>query len=97
MDSGAALSAAQPMDSKHSEFTLVAQQVGCGNLNAAAELECMQKVSARTIQDVVGRYARSGVTFGPRVDEKIVFSNYQDRATSGNITTLVGSGFCVCS
>jgi carboxylesterase type B len=93
MDSGSALTVALAEDSTHADFTFIAGKVGCGNLSAAAELDCMHKVPAQTIQTAAGQYAHTvpGVNFWPRVDGKTVFSNYTARALAGNFTTLVCS------
>lgn len=95
MDSGTAhLDQLVSPDTIHSNFTWVASNVGCANLtDAAAELACMRKVSAATIEDFLHAYEDSGVspsiTFAPTVDDVIIFGNYTERAALGALSTLV--------
>lgn len=95
MDSGTAhLDQLVSPDTAHSNFTWVASNVGCGNqTTAAAELACMRKVPAASIEDFVHAYEDSGaspsMTFGPTVDETIIFGNYTERAALGVLSTLV--------
>lgn len=78
----------------YSSFSFVAANVGCANqTTAAAELECMKKVSAETLENFVATYQDSGdspsINFVPVVDGKLVFDNYTERAAAGNMTDLV--------
>ncbi|CAI6050689.1 unnamed protein product [Clonostachys chloroleuca] len=73
-----------------SSFTTVANRVGCGNLTAAAELECVRLVPWQNIQCAIAdaRLAGVSLSFGPTPDEKVVFSNYTDRAIRGAVAKL---------
>ncbi|KAF2102069.1 acetylcholinesterase [Rhizodiscina lignyota] len=92
MDSGSAyLVGNKP--SHPSNFTFVASQVGCGNKGgAAAQLSCMRKVDAGTLEQFLRNYADAGETpslsFGAVPDGKIVFSNYTERALQGKVSRV---------
>ncbi|KAK8138851.1 hypothetical protein PG984_002231 [Apiospora sp. TS-2023a] len=80
-------------DVVYSNFSFVAEGLGCGNQpNAASELACMKKVPAEKLENFVATYEDSGdspsITFAPMVDEKLVFGNYTDRAARGALSTL---------
>lgn len=89
MDSGTAQSPIAVSNTDHSNFTFVAEHVGCSGLatKPAQQLECMRGVSATVIEDFVATYAESAVTpalsFSPIVDEVDVFSNYTQRGLDG--------------
>ncbi|GKT93782.1 para-nitrobenzyl esterase [Colletotrichum tofieldiae] len=95
MDSGTAhLDQLMNHDASHSNFTFVAQQLGCGNLtDAKAELACMRKIPAEKLERFVADYKDSEVTptigFSPQIDNKIVFSNYTEKAALGEMSDLV--------
>lgn len=77
-----------------SSFSLVAAHVGCGNTSsAAAELDCMTKVPAEDLENFVAEYEDSGaspsINFIPVRDDKIVFSNYTERAALGAMSSVV--------
>lgn len=79
-----------------SSFSVVAANVGCANqTTAAAELECMRKVSAEDLEAFVAYSEDSGifpaVNFIPIVDGVLVFENYTERASAGNISNLVSA------
>ncbi|KAL1854488.1 hypothetical protein Daus18300_011409 [Diaporthe australafricana] len=86
MDSGTAESGLTSADTPHSNFTFVAENVGCDGLGGdpAKELECMRGVDASKLRDFLASYAESGsspsLSFNPVPDEKTVFSNYTERA-----------------
>ncbi|KAK1981780.1 carboxylesterase [Colletotrichum cereale] len=94
MDSGTAhLDQLTNHDASHSNFTFVAQQLGCGNLaDAQAELACMRKIPAEKLERFVADYKDSEVTpsigFSPQVDNKIVFANYTEKAALGEMSDL---------
>ncbi|TDZ99834.1 Lipase 4 [Colletotrichum sidae] len=94
MDSGTAhLDQLMSHDESHSNFTFVAQQLGCGNqTDAKAELACMRKIPAEKLETFVATYKDSGVTpsigFSPLIDNKIVFSNYTEKAALGEFSDL---------
>lgn len=78
----------------YSSFSLVAANLGCGNTSsAAAELECMMKVPAEDLEGFVAEYEDSGaspsLTFDPVRDDKLVFTNYTERAAMGALADLV--------
>ncbi|GKT51110.1 lipase 1 [Colletotrichum spaethianum] len=95
MDSGTAhLDQLMNHDASHSNFTFVAQQLGCGNLtDAKAELACMRKIPAEDLEHFVATYKDSEVTptigFSPQIDNKIVFANYTEKAALGEMADLV--------
>ena len=97
MDSGTALiePVLEPASGpRYSNFTYVADHVGRGNTgNASEELECMKKIDARTIENVLAKNSNDGVapflSFGPAPDEKTVFTNYTERSLQGQVTNLV--------
>lgn len=74
-------------DQSHSNFTFVASHLGCGRLNASAEISCMRKVSVADIENFVGQYqdnsSQPPIRFTPIPDEILVFSNYTDRYAKG--------------
>lgn len=94
--SGSAFAYEAPSDWDHTNFTFVAQNVGCDYPgDAAKELACMQQVDYNDIINFMGRYNDNGtlvnpdqpsIDFSPVVDERIVFSNYTDRYNSGMVT-----------
>lgn len=70
---------------QHTNFTFVARNLGCDFPDdAAAELQCMQRVPVARITNFVGQYADNGtglpLGFPPRPDERVVFFNYTARA-----------------
>lgn len=87
MDSGSA-GIIQNGDGKHSNFTYVASQVGCGNLTATVELACMRNVSMENILKAFTS-ALGTVNFEPVPDEKIVFANITARALAGKMANIV--------
>ncbi|KAK2049374.1 carboxylesterase [Colletotrichum somersetense] len=94
MDSGTAhLDQLMNHDASHSNFTFVAQQLGCGNLtDARAELACMRKIPAEKLERFVADYKDSQVTptigFSPQIDNKIIFANYTEKAALGEMSDL---------
>ena len=79
-----------------SAFTDLAQQVGCANLTAAAELACMQKVDALVLQDKVQK-SNAGPTggFGPVADNVTVFANFTERLQKGLVAKAVSFLHCL--
>ncbi|KAF4780658.1 chlorogenic acid esterase precursor [Colletotrichum scovillei] len=94
MDSGTAhLDQLMNHDETHSNFTFVAQQLGCGNSTTPeAELACMRKIPAEKLENFVATYKDSEVTptigFSPQIDNKIVFANYTEKAALGELSDL---------
>lgn len=78
---------------RYSNFSYVAKNVGCASSNAQEELTCMKQVDANTLENFLGGFYNSGSTiplsFGPAVDEKIVFSDYAKRIQEGKFTKVV--------
>ncbi|WQF79068.1 Putative carboxylesterase, type B, alpha/Beta hydrolase [Colletotrichum destructivum] len=88
-------------DPTHSNFSFVAQHVGCespcgadgckddGDDDGVAELDCMRRVSFAQISNFIGRYGDEGETptlsFSPVPDDHIVFRNYEARAAAGQL------------
>jgi len=85
-----------PKDSTFSNFTFVARNFGCenpdGDKDGAAQLECMRRVSFKDIINFIGQYGDRGETpalrFALVPDDRIVFTNYRERAEAGNIARL---------
>lgn len=61
-------------------FQSVAGILGCGNLTAAAELACMQKVDAEVLRDAV---VENKMAFRPIVDDVTMFTNLTERLEKG--------------
>ena len=92
--SGTVFSASPVTDETHSNFTFVAQHLGCddqGN-SSLSVLDCMRAVPFEDISNFVGRYADSAaappLSFLPVVDERIIFSDYAARASAGKVARL---------
>ncbi len=75
----------------NSAFTNLAQQVGCANLTAAAELACMQKVDTLVLQDKIQKSDPSPLVAGFRyiVDNITVFPNLTERLEKGLVAKRV--------
>lgn len=99
MDSGTAFTSIVSTDTSHSNFTFVASQLGCANSSSPqAELNCMRKVPASTIESFVADYQANGTTpsisFLPIADNKTVYANYTARALAGhqaNLPAIIGT------
>lgn len=96
MDSGVAglLVGSSVADSGGSNFSYVASQVGCPDLADQPEqqLACMRTIDFQTIVDFVGHYSGSpAISFVPTPDEKLVFSNYSERALAGKQASIVST------
>lgn len=89
MNSGTAFSPTPTNDTAYSNFTFVAEHVGCEGLagDPAAQLACMRAVDADTLEGFIADYRDSGevptILFRPFYDEQLVFSNYTARAEAG--------------
>ncbi|KAI0121034.1 Alpha/Beta hydrolase protein [Xylariales sp. AK1849] len=92
MESGNELLDITANDPTHSNFTFMASQVGCGNLEPTEELACMRQVDPYAIEDFLHSYLDAGteptLDFAPVVDEMTVFSDFYGRALAGNVSTL---------
>ncbi|KAK6397493.1 hypothetical protein LTR65_006470 [Meristemomyces frigidus] len=100
MDSGTAESPITTDDTTRSNFTFVANNVGCSDLASepAQQLACMRNVSAAKLEDFFATYQESGATpalgFTPIVDGSVVFANYTERALAGQqakIPAIIGT------
>lgn len=89
MDSGTAESPTVSTDFAHTNFTFVADHVGCSGLasDPASQLSCMKSVDAAALENFVANYQENGTTpaiaFTPIPDGQVVFSNYTERALQG--------------
>ncbi|KAJ1544716.1 hypothetical protein HK405_008435 [Cladochytrium tenue] len=79
------MTASYPASPRSTNFTFVAEGVGCGGLSSVEELACMRKASAADIENFVAAYADAGtspsLSFAPVVDEilpAIIGTNSQD-------------------
>ncbi|KAL4892366.1 Alpha/Beta hydrolase protein [Aspergillus ambiguus] len=87
MQSGTAFLPQKSYDFQNSNFTFVASHLGCGRMNATAELDCMRQKPVESIVNFVGRRTDNAtepaLSFMPIPDNNIVFSNYTDRYAKG--------------
>ncbi|KAH6847627.1 Alpha/Beta hydrolase protein [Chaetomium sp. MPI-CAGE-AT-0009] len=92
LDSGNEFIDVLSYDSTHSNFTYLASQLGCGDLNPTQELACMRQVDALQITDFIRTYTDAGRTpplfFSASVDAHTVFANYSALAAAGQIARL---------
>ncbi len=89
--SGTALLPLFSYDTQHTNFSFVAEHVGCNHpSNPAKELSCMRALPWETIEDFVGGYSDNGtmpaLTFAPSPDDKIIFANYTDRYAQNKVS-----------
>ncbi|TRX91498.1 hypothetical protein FHL15_007503 [Xylaria flabelliformis] len=74
----------------HTVFSIAAQRLGCGNINATEELGCMRAVSASDIKDYIQgpagaiSAANDGLVFGTIIDNVTLFPDYPGRIESKN-------------
>ena len=77
-----------------SNFTFVASKLGCSDLEAAAELDCMRHVPAADINNFLASYSNAQtqppLSFRPRPDDQTVYFNFTDRALSGHLPSIPG-------
>ncbi|KAG4424053.1 hypothetical protein IFR04_002749 [Cadophora malorum] len=92
LDSSSAFGAAPSSDPTGSDFTFLAGQFGCGDLNADEELTCMKNVSFMDIEAFLKSYQDNGtspsISFTPVVDNVTRFANYTARALAGNFSRV---------
>ena len=73
-------------------FTFVASHLGCGGLDPAAEIACMRNVSWQSIEGFLAEWSNAleipPLSWGPVVDEKVVFSNYPERTLTGLVADI---------
>ncbi|CAJ2506625.1 Uu.00g078110.m01.CDS01 [Anthostomella pinea] len=73
-------------DGDPSNFTSIASAAGCGDLDAEAELACMQQVDASTIEALASN--TTGVVFAPAADGVTVYANNTERAEKGLVAPV---------
>lgn len=86
-------------DAVGSNFTYVAQQVGCTQMEKDAQFACMQKANATEIIQVLDTYNATlnggkALNFNPSSDSETGFGNYTDRQARGlfaKLPTLLGN------
>jgi acetylcholinesterase len=93
MSSGTTFLSLASSDETYSNFSFVASRLGCGGLNASAELDCMRIVPFHDIQNLIGQYAQNNIPLSfsqaPVItDDKIFFKNYTERYSMGAYTKL---------
>ncbi|KAM0327397.1 hypothetical protein ACHAQA_005683 [Verticillium albo-atrum] len=100
LESGTALSIGLVEDTAFSNFSFVAQHVGCDapcgvgcdDADGAAELDCMRRVSFLQISNFIGQYGDRAETpalsFSLVPDDRIVFSDYHARSEAGKIARV---------
>ncbi|PYH72311.1 chlorogenic acid esterase precursor [Aspergillus vadensis CBS 113365] len=92
MHSGSVFATGSSADVEHTNFTFVAEHMGCGNLSPRAELACMRNVSADSIIQFYENYTlySTGPTlkFTTIVDNVTKFEDYTARAYAGNYSKL---------
>jgi hypothetical protein len=86
------------VDTAQSNFTFLAGLVGCGNLSASAEVDCMRGVDAQKLENALSWYSSNGtkpsIAFGPIPDGKVVFANYTTQAQQGKVAKTVSTILC---
>ncbi|KAK7702196.1 hypothetical protein SLS64_009774 [Diaporthe eres] len=76
-------------DTARSNFTFVADHVGCAGLADDPDqlLSCMRDVDGNVINDFIANYSETdgfpGLAFVPVEDDSLIFSNYTQRAVDG--------------
>jgi len=91
-DSGSIAFGVSP-DITHSNFTFLANLVGCNQVDVQARLTCMRAVPVAALENASSNYQISGAT--PHLswhavpDEVTAFANYTDRAIKGLVAKIV--------
>jgi len=79
-------------DPTHSNFTALAGLVGCSNMSAVNELDCVRRVNASTLENALSNYVINKrtptIAFTPTDDNITVFTNYTDRLIHGHLAQL---------
>ncbi|KAL4736110.1 Alpha/Beta hydrolase protein [Aspergillus similis] len=91
LESGSALLGLPSSDFAQTNFTFVASRLGCGNLTSTAQIDCMR---AKPVEEIVDFASRTGLSFVPIPDERVVFSNYRARYAKGllaRVPAIVGT------
>lgn len=86
--SGTAIKALESNDHEHTNFTFVANQLGCSFPDDEdAEMRCMQDVPTNDVLNFINHYnGTEKLAFLPVADEKLIFSNYTERALKGYLS-----------
>ncbi|GKT75168.1 chlorogenic acid esterase precursor [Colletotrichum tofieldiae] len=74
-------------DPERIAFSKFAGFLGCGNLTADKELDCMQHVDAGAIQQVLS-FGGTGASFRPVVDGVTAFENSSERLLEGKFANV---------
>ncbi|KAB8274055.1 Alpha/Beta hydrolase protein [Aspergillus minisclerotigenes] len=93
MHSGSVFATGSSNDVTHSNFSFVAGTLGCANLSASDELDCMRhNVSADALVDFYQNYTLGAdvpaLKFTTIVDNVTKFQNFTTRALAGNYSKL---------
>ena len=97
MQSGTVLLGLASPDTKHSNFSFVAQHFNCPTQPPAAELSCMRKIPVSAIENFIGQYQdnstlhaphQTTLSFTPVPDEQVVFANYTTRYLAGKLANI---------
>lgn len=98
MDSGTAFTPFFTVnDTARSNFSFVADHVGCSGLgdDPVQQLSCMRSIDGDVINDFVANYSETGgmpgLAFVPVEDNTLIFSNYTERASGGMQAKIVSS------
>lgn len=84
-------------DASRSNFTFVADRVGCAGLanDPEKQLSCMRGIDGDVINDFIANYSETdgfpGLAFVPVEDNALIFSNYTQRAVDGLQAKIVRS------
>jgi len=93
LDSSNSLNYGSGLGPTGSNFTFVAENLGCGNLSSSDELMCMKNVSSEEIEAFLKEYQDSSETpsirFTPVTDNLTRFANYTERTLAGNFSKVV--------
>ncbi|KAF2430910.1 alpha/beta-hydrolase [Tothia fuscella] len=100
LNSGTALLDVFSSDTAHSNFTFVAEKLGCGNATESAELECMRDIPVEKIENFLKEYEDSGrkpaLSFLPVQDDITLFRDPAARARQGKLSSkpaIIGSTY----
>ncbi|OJJ46014.1 hypothetical protein ASPZODRAFT_67164 [Penicilliopsis zonata CBS 506.65] len=93
MHSGSVFATGASVDVSHSNFTFMADSLGCGGLSPADELACMRhNVTAEALIDLYENYTLGAddpaLKFTTIVDNVTKFENFTERALAGNYSKL---------
>jgi acetylcholinesterase len=90
MNSGSSLLPLTSGDTQQTNFTFVAQHLGCNSTDAETEIDCVRGIDSVDIERFLKAYSDNGTTpalsFVPVVDNRTEFANYTARALAGNFT-----------